>query len=159
MKIGLFIGCLLILVPLQAIGLGSVSPFGIRPDLCLIASCLAGFLTGQVQGFLLGLFLGFIQDLFSASDLWLNTIIKAGMGFFAGLIARNFATIASHAVFLLVAGFSFFSGVGFWVFSRAGMDVDEILQVLLSILLPQALFDGVVALGVHWAIMRWMPDP
>lgn len=73
MKTGLFVGFILLLVPLQTTVLGSISPFGIRPDLCLIAACLIGFLTGQVQGLIMGFFLGFVQDLFSASDLWLNT--------------------------------------------------------------------------------------
>ena len=159
MKTGLFLGLILLLVPLQATMLGSVSPFGIRPDLCLIAACLTGFLTGQVQGFILGFFLGFVQDLFSASDLWLNTITKAGVGFFSGLIARNLANTASHSVLLLMVLFSLFSGVVFLVSSRVGMDFGEVLQGFPSILLPQALFDGLVAVGVHWIISRWIPEP
>ena len=122
MKTGLFVGFVLLLVPLQTTVLGSVSPFGIRPDLCLIAACLIGFLTGQVQGLIMGFFLGFVQDLFSASDLWLNTITKSGMGFFAGLIARNLAKAASHSAFLVVAFFSVLSGVVFLVSSRDCMD-------------------------------------
>ena len=77
MKTLLFISLIFLLVPLQTTVLSSISPFGIRPDLCLVAACLMGFLTGQVHGFVLGFFLGFVQDLFSASDLWLNTITKA----------------------------------------------------------------------------------
>lgn len=159
MKTGLFVGLILLLVPLQATLLGSVSPFGIRPDLCLIAAFLAGILTGQVQGLILGFFLGFVQDLFSASDLWLNTITKSGVGFLSGLIARNLANTAAHSAFLLMAVFSLFSGVVFLVSSRVGLDLGEILQGLPTILLPQALFDGLLALCFYWAITRWIPDP
>ncbi len=152
MKTGLILGLILFLVPFQATVLGSVSPFGIRPDLCLIAACLMGFFTGQVQGFILGFFLGFVQDLFSASDLWLNTITKSGVGFFAGVIAKNLANTASHSAFLLMAVFSLFSGVVFLVASRVGMDFGEVIQGFPSILLPQALFDGVVAVAAYWVI-------
>jgi rod shape-determining protein MreD len=158
MKVGMFFGLILLLVPFQATVLGSVSPFGIRPDLCLIAACLMGYFTGQVQGFILGFFLGFVQDLFSASDLWLNTITKSGVGFFAGLIARNLANTASHSAFLLMTAFSLFSGMVFLVTSRVGMDFVELLQGFPTVLLPQALFDGLVAVGLHWVINRWMPE-
>ena len=158
MKTGLFVGLIFLLVPLQTTVLGSVSPFGIRPDLCLIAACLIGFLTGQVQGFLMGFFLGFVQDLFSASDLWLNTITKSGVGFFAGLIVKNLANAASHSVFLVMAIFSIFSGIVFLVSSRVGMDVGDVLLGFPSILLPQALFDGLVAMGVYWVITRRVPE-
>jgi rod shape-determining protein MreD len=158
MKTGLFVGFILLLVPLQTTVLGSVSPFGIRPDLCLIAACLIGFLTGQVQGLIMGFFLGFVQDLFSASDLWLNTITKSGVGFFAGLIARNLANAASHSAFLVVAVFSVFSGVVFMVSSRVGMDIGDVLLGFPSILLPQALFDGLVAIAVYWVATRWTPE-
>ena len=159
MRTGLFLGLILTLVPIQATMLGSVSPFGIRPDLCLIASCLTGLLTGRIQGFLLGFALGFVQDLFSASDLWLNTITKAGVGFFSGLIARNLANTASYSAFLLMVVFSLFSGVVFLVSSRVGMDLGDVLQGFPSILLPQALFDGLVAVSVHWLITRWTLEP
>ncbi len=158
MKTGLFVGFILLLVPLQTTVLGSISPFGIRPDLCLIAACLIGFLTGQVQGLIMGFFLGFVQDLFSASDLWLNTITKSGVGFFAGLIARNLANAASHSAFFVVAVFSVFSGVVFMVSSRVGMDIGDVLLGFPSILLPQALFDGLVAIAVYWVATRWTPE-
>ncbi|MEC9005614.1 MAG: rod shape-determining protein MreD [Nitrospirota bacterium] len=158
MKTILFISLIFLLVPFQTTVLGSISPFGIRPDLCLVATCLVGFLTGQVHGFFLGFFLGFAQDLFSASDPWLNTITKAGVGFFSGLIAKNLANTASHSAFAVMILFSLFSGVVFLVSSRMGMDILEILHGFPAILLPQALFDGLVAVSIHWAITRWATE-
>jgi len=159
MKPGIFLGLLLLLVPLQATLLGSVSPLGIRPDLCLIAACLTGLLTGQVQGFVLGFLLGFVQDLFSASDFWMNTITKSGVGFFSGVVAKNLAHTASYSVLLLMVVSSLFSGVIFLVSSRGGMDFGEVAQGFSSVLLPQAFFDGLIAAGVHWLITRWTPEP
>ena len=158
MKTLLFISLIFLLVPLQTTVLDSISPFGIRPDLCLVAAFLVGFLTGQVHGFVLGFFLGFAQDLFSASDLWLNTITKASVGFFSGLIAKNLANTASHSAFVLMILFSLFSGVVFLVSSRVGMDILEILHGFPTIIIPQALFDGLVAIGIHWAITRGTPE-
>ena len=158
MKTVIFISLIFLLVPLQTTVLDSISPFGIRPDLCLVAAFLVGFLTGQVHGFVLGFFLGFAQDLFSAGDLWLNTMTKTGIGFFSGLIAKNLANTASYSAFAIVTLFSLLSGVVFLVSSRVGMDIPEILHRFLTILLPQALFDGLVAVGIYWAITRWMPE-
>lgn len=80
------------------------------------------------------------------------------MGFFAGLIARNLANAASHSAFFVVAVFSVFSGVVFLVSSRVGMDIGDVLLGFPSILLPQALFDGLVAIAVYWVATRWTPE-
>ena len=102
----------------------------------------------------MGFFLGFVQDLFSASDLWLNTLTKSGVGFFSGLIVANLANAASHSMFLVMTVFSIFSGVVFLVSSRVGMDLGDVMLGFPSILLPQALFDGLVAMCIYWIISR-----
>lgn len=159
MRTAIFIALMFLLVPVQTTILDAVSPFGIRPDLCLVAAYLAGILTGQFQGFLLGFGLGFVQDLFSTSDLWLNTITKSGVGFFAGLVAKNLANVASSSAFFLMVVFSFFSGVLFLVVSRGGMEMTDTLLGIQTILLPQACLDGLLALVLYWIMTRGNPEP
>ena len=120
MKIGAFIVCLLFLFPFQATLLYSLSPWGIRPDLCLITACLVGVWAGRARGAVVGVVLGFIQDLFSVSALWLNLLTKAGSGFLTGTFTKNLSNMDSPLVFFPVAALSFVWGIVLWLSSRTG---------------------------------------
>ena len=160
MKILAYALFILLLVPFQVTVLESVSPFGIRPDLCLITACLAGFVAGQVHGFFLGVFLGFVQDFFFAGTLWLNTLTKAVVGYAAGVLAKHLSNTAFYSVFLPMLLFSFVSGMVFLLASRRGMDMGEVVHGFSAILVPQAMLDGVVAVVANWVIARWIvPAP
>ena len=153
MKIGVFIVFLLLLFPFQATVLYSLSPWGIRPDLCLVTACLTGLWAGRVRGTLAGMVLGLIQDVFSASSLWLNLLMKAGAGFLLGNLARHLPNLQSPLVFVPVAALSFVWGIVFLLLSRTG--TGEMLFSVVTLLLPQAVLDGLVAIGINWVIARW----
>lgn len=157
MRLGIAIGLLLVLVPLQVTLLDRVSLAGIRPDLCLIAGGVIGFWFGPTNGVLTGLMLGFGQDLFSAGELWVNMGVKGTVGFFSGILARNLANTGAGSIFLPMVGFSLFSGIIGLVSSRAGLLIPEFLAGLPSIILPQALLDGLVGIGANWLIRKWLP--
>ncbi len=154
MKLVVFIVFLLLLFPFQATLLYSVSPWGIRPDLCLITACLVGLRAGWVRGMIVGAFLGFVQDLFSASSLWLNLLTKAGAGFLAGNVTKHFSNMDSPLAFFPIAALSFVWGIIFLLSSRAG--TGEMLYSAVTLLLPQVMLDGLVAIGINWMIARWM---
>ena len=151
----MFIGMLLLLIPFQATFLDSMSLFGMRPDLCLITACLIGFWVGHTQGFALGFFLGFAQDLFSPGELWLNALTKAGVGYLSGLSAKHLANINPRSAFIQIMIFSLLSGVIFSLSSRVDMDINEVLKSFPRVILPQAVFDGIIGLGANWVIARW----
>ena len=157
MKVVLFIGLVLILVPIQSTFFHYVSIVGVRPDLCLVVACVVGFLSGRTHGLIVGFGLGFVQDLFSAGDLWMNTLTKPLVGFLSGLAARNLVNIAPQSIFVPALILSMVSGLILLVSVRTGANVSEILGGIQSTLLPQAFFDGVVAMGVNWSIAWWMP--
>ncbi len=147
-----FIVFLLFLAPVQATLLSSWSPWGIRPDLCLIAACLVGLWAGRGRGALAGAALGFVQDLFSASPLWLHLLTKAGAGFLAGSLAKNVSNMGSPLVFFPIAALSVVWGIVFLLSSRSG--TEGMLYSVATLLLPQAGLDGLVAIGVNWIIAR-----
>lgn len=157
MKAAFSLGLVLILVPIQSTFLDYVSIVGIRPDLCLVAACLVGFLSGRTHGLMVGLGLGFVQDLFSASDLWMNTLTKPLVGFLSGLAARHLANTTPQSIFVPTLALSMGSGLILLVTVRTGANMSEIWGGIHSTLLPQAFFDGVVAMGVNWSIAWWMP--
>ena len=158
MKIGAYTVFVLLLFSIQATLLYSLSPLGIQPDLCLVIACLVGFRMGSVPGVLVGFCLGVIQDLFSAGPFGLNTFTKAGAGFLAGVFAENLANRASYAAFVPVMACSVLSAIVFLLWSRVGTGLGEMVHGFFSILLPQAMLDGLLAVVANWVIVRWLVE-
>ena len=156
MKTLAFILFMLLLVPVQVTFLPSLSFFGIRPDLGLVAAGLVGLFAGRVRGGVLGFFLGFVQDFFFAGTLWLNTLTKAAVGYLSGVVAKNVSTTAWYAAFFLMLVFSFASGTVFLLVARQGMDMGAVFHGISAVLFPQAVLDGLVALVAHWIVSRRM---
>ncbi|MFQ5990846.1 MAG: hypothetical protein ACE5NA_00280 [Nitrospiraceae bacterium] len=152
MKQALFAGLVLGLVPIQSTVLQHASIGGIRPDLCLIAVCLVGFLTGELSGMMLGLALGFVQELFSAGELWLSMVTKGMVGFLAGVVSRYLANATYAAVFATMMGMSLYSGLVFLVAERGSAGWLEMFSTVRFIVLPQAAFDAALGVGVYWLV-------
>ena len=154
MKRALYAGLVLGLVPIQTTVLQYASIGGIRPDLCLIAVCLVGFVAGEREGMLLGFALGLIQDLFSAGDPGLNLVTKGLIGFLAGLVGKLLANVTPVAMLATLLGLSVVSGTVFLMAVRVGEGLADLFFVTRSVLLPQALFDAAVGTGAYWLIAR-----
>jgi rod shape-determining protein MreD len=150
MKRWLYAGLILGLVPLQTTLLKYVSVAGIRPDLCLIATCLVGFVAGEAEGVLLGLALGFMQDLVSSGEAWLNMLTKGTIGLLAGIAGRHLARTTSSAVFVVVLTVSALASLAFLLVGWSGLSAADAVLAIRSILLPQALFDATVAAAIFW---------
>ena len=114
--------------------LSSFNPIGIQPDFCLVIACLIGFRTGPVSGLIVGFGLGFLQDLFSAGPFGLHTVTKAGVGFLAGVFARNLSNRQPHAAFVPVMACSrYFPPWCFCLWSRMGMGLGrDAVRIFLS---------------------------
>lgn len=147
---------ILLLVPVQVTIVPSLSLFGVRPDLCLVAACLVGLFAGRVQGGGLGFFLGFVQDFFFAGTPWLNTLTKTAVGYLSGVVAEHVSTTTWSSAFFTMLAFSFASGAVFLLATRQGMDVGAVVHGLSAVLFPQAALDGLVTLLAHRIFSRWM---
>ena len=147
---------MLLLVPVQVTIVPSVSLFGIRPDLCLVAACLVGLFAGRVHGGIVGFFVGFVQDFFFAGMPWLNTLTKTAVGYLSGVVAENVSTTRWYSAFFTMLVLSCASGVVFLLAARQGMDMGAVVHGISAVLVPQAVLDGVVALLPHRILARWM---
>lgn len=154
MKLALYAGLVLGMVPVQTTLLQYVSVAGIRPDLCLVAACLVGFLTGELEGFLVGLALGFMQGLFSAGDLWLNVMTKGAIGLLAGMAGRQVTNATPMTLLVTVVGLSVLSGLVFLFFTRSGEGPVEYLLTIQSVLVPETALNAVVGASAAWLIAR-----
>lgn len=137
------------LVPLQIVLIPYVSVWNVKPDLGLIAVCLAGLVGGELEGLLLGLAIGGGMSLFSAEDLGYSMLIKGSVGWLSGVAGRQIAHITPLVVML---GFLVVSAAaGLMTASFLPLSVEQDLWwALAAVILPQAAFDAVVGGTIYW---------
>ena len=105
-----------------------------------------------VQGGVLGLLIGIGQGLFSAGGFWLNLIIKGLIGMAAGFVAKNLTNMTPATIFFPLITFSIVSSVVFAASSGFGMPLRDMLEVVPSQVLPQALLEGLLGVGLNWIL-------
>lgn len=157
MTVLLYTGLLVLLLPIQTTLLEHISIWGVKPDLCLVVTCLTGFLGGRARGLWLGLGLGFIQDIFSAGGIGLNLITKGIAGFVSGTAAKILSDTTPPAILLPTFLLSFACGLVSLISARPHVDWILLLQDFRSVLLPQGLFDAMMAFGFNWLIVKYLP--
>jgi cell shape-determining protein MreD len=139
------------LVPVQAILLPYVSVWNVKPDLGLIAVCLIGFLSGELDGLLVGLAVGWTMSLFSAEDLGYSMLIKGAIGFLAGLAGRQIAHMTPGVLVFGLLTASCVGGVAMAT-SLHGSEQQDWWWALRAVVIPQACFDAVVGGALYWII-------
>ena len=153
MKFWVYLGLCFLLVPLQTTILGRANMMLVEPDVVLVAVCLIGLLTDELEGAWMGILLGFIQDLFSAGVAFPNLVTKGVLGILAGLIGRQIVQVSSLVVSMTVILLSSLSGLAFLYLARGHALWDAVLAVP-TLLLPQALLDAILAIGVFWGVRQ-----
>jgi hypothetical protein len=153
MKVLLYAGLVLIVVPFQTTVLHHINLLDVRPDVGLIAVCLVGFFGGELDGLVLGVILGWSQDLLSAGELWVNVVSKGGAGFLAGLAGRHLAHITPTVLLIGLAAISCVSSLAF-VYSMKISDWDVIWHVIYSKVIIQGVFDAAIGTAAYWLFLR-----
>ncbi len=128
---------------------------GIVPDLCLVLACTIGFLGHEYKGGMLGLFVGFLQDLLAPGSIGLNAILKGLAGALAGMTTHAVSTVTSSAVFVVTLALSMGSGFVSLLITYPILNGLEALQIIVQALLPQALYNSLVAVGILWLIQKF----
>jgi hypothetical protein len=140
------------LVPLQIVLMPYATLWDVKPDMGLIAVCLAGLLGGELEGLLVGLAVGWVMSLFSAEALSTSMLIKGGVGLISGVAGRQIAHITPLVVMLGFLGASGAAGLVTAVLLPLG-DRQDMWWALGAVVLPQACFDAVVGGTIYW--MAW----
>jgi len=149
MKILLYLGLVLLLVPVQTILLPHMTVWGVKPDLGLVIAAVVGLVAGELEGLLIGLAIGWVLNLYSAGDVWLSVVTTGGAGLIAGLLGRQVAQVTPMILSIGLLVFSLAGGV-LAVFSMKNATISEAWWMVQSIVLPQACFDAVVGAGLLW---------
>jgi uncharacterized membrane protein len=140
------------LAPLQ-ISLAHYAGLGdVRPDLCLVAAVLIGFVAGPIEGLLMGAALGFTQDLFSAGVLWPTIATRGAAGLLAGLAGRQVTNATLATLVTTLAGVTVGMGLAWLFAARGGADLGERLAAMPSILLPEVLLNVLFGVLAYWLL-------
>lgn len=145
---------LLFLVPLQTTWLTGLSLDSIRPDLGLILVFFVGFYGGERQGLLIGLLAGGLLDLFSGGPLGSNLVSKALLGWGSGVLGRLCMNVTGGMTMIFVFGLSLLSGIITYLIQGLAMETIPFGGVFRWTILPEALYNTLVAAVVFWLGLR-----
>lgn len=154
MKLAFYILALAALILLQGIGLENLAVAGVKPDLALIAVYFIGLLGGEVRGTLVGMILGYLMDLLSGGVWAIQLLAKGIVGFVSGILGKTLVNVTTAFTVGIVILCSMAQGILFLLASLPGFGPHSISFSLTHIILPQAIYDGVLAGAVFWIIMR-----
>ena len=94
----------LMVMPVQTLLLENLRIGGVKPDLALVLVFVQGWAFGEVNGLFWGLALGGLVDLFSIGILGVNFVLKAAVGFTAGILGKSLLNLALwvNSIFIFV---------------------------------------------------------
>lgn len=106
MKPRVYVILLLVIVPVQASILSSVSLRGVTPDAALAALYCIGLLTGPLEAAIAGMALGLLQDISSTSLIGFTGLLRGLIGLAAGFLGRHVLDISSLSNVLFITIFA-----------------------------------------------------
>jgi rod shape-determining protein MreD len=154
MKPVLYILGLISLILFQTTLLEEVTIAGIKPDLALIVVYFFGIFGGEVRGVMTGLALGYFMDLMSGGVWGIHLVTKLTLGFLAGFLGRTLMNVSVIFTGVIIALCSVIQGLVFLLVSYITSEPEDLLVFLSQIMLPQAIYDGVVGYCLFWFLSR-----
>lgn len=144
MKGRVYLAILLLIIPVQAALLNPISLAGIKPDFALALIYVIGLLTSPTEAALVGMAVGLVLDIGAASPLGLNGIIGGLLGLGAGLLGRRVLDIASPMNVIFLSALSLIEGIIIMLFMQIFYGDVPLFSLLITRMMPQAVFTGVV---------------
>jgi hypothetical protein len=151
MKLLLYSGLILFMVPLHTTVLPHVSLWGVIPDAGLVAAVLVGLVAGELEGLLVGLAVGWLLNMYSAGDLWLSLASNGGGGLLAGLLGRQVAQVTPVVLSIGLFAISLLGGL-VAMSTMKNATLGDSWWMVQSIVLPQACLDAALGAGLVWVV-------
>ena len=102
-----------------------------------------------------GLTVGLFQDLLSPGGIGINMILKGLAGILAGVTTKSVSTMTALAVVLITAVISFGCGLASLIVAYPALTESMVYYVISWKLVPQALYNSLLAAGVFWLIHQF----
>ena len=155
MLIALHIIICVVTVVAQATFSSWLSAYDTFPDLCLVVACIFGFLTNEYKGLWIGLTVGLLQDLLSPGGIGINMILKGLAGTLAGVTTHTVSTVTASAVVIVTLVLSLGCGLVSLIVAYPTLNGSEAFHATFWILVPQALYNSILAAGIFWLIHKF----
>lgn len=142
MKWKVYIGILLLIIPVQTTIMDYFSFGGIKPDLGLIAVYLIGIRMGETHGLMMGGMIGLLMDLFSGGMVGANLFTKPVVGWISGIAGRTILDVKILVSVGMLFGLSLFASFFIYFFLEILKGGSDLFVTFRWIILPQALYDS-----------------
>lgn len=145
----IYVLILIIGLVLQVTFFSVYTPWGIKPDLLLVLIVVTAILEGPKTGLLIGIIGGLLQDIFLGNFISINTIIKGPLAFISGFLEGHFY----KGNYLLAPITTFFTSIVYYLLAII-LSEELIFSInywatIRSVLLPSALYNGVLAFVIY----------
>jgi rod shape-determining protein MreD len=149
-----YIGILLLIIPVQTTIMDYFSFGGIKPDLGLIAVYLIGVRMGETHGLIMGGMIGLLMDLFSGGMAGANLFTKPVVGWISGIAGRTILDVKILVSIGMMFGLSLFASFFIYFFLEILKGGSDLFVTFRWIIFPQALYDCVMGA----IILSLIPD-
>ncbi len=99
---------------------------------------------------MVGLTVGLFQDILAPGGIGLNMILKGLAGALAGMTTQTISTVTVPVVLMVTCALSFGCGLASLMVAYPVLDGSAFLQAISAVLLPQSVYNGVLAVGIFW---------
>ena len=132
---------------------------GVHPDFCLVLACVVGFLFGEYKGLAVGITVGLFQDLLSPGGIGVNIVLKGLAGVLSGVITHTVSTVTGPAILAGAWILSLGCGLASLVIAFSDISATNFAYTLTTGLLPQSMYNSILALGCFMIIRKYQrPD-
>ncbi len=139
------------IVPVQSVLLPHLTLWGVKPDLGVVAVCLVGLISGELDGLLVGVAVGWALSLFSAQDVITGAMLKGGLGFVTGLAGRQMVYLSPLVLVSgLLVGSCLLGLVTPFVLKLNPQQ--DVWWAVWNVVLPQACLDAVIGGAIYWVM-------
>lgn len=145
-----FLPGLLFCAMAQAVLLGSLSVWGIRPDLFLLLVFLVSQRCSPEAATVLGFLIGLCQDGLSGGPLGLRAFTDSLMGFLAARLSHHMYTDKPLALFWILLGGSAAAGGITLALLTFFLGPRPLVPALLRVIAPEAVYTAAVGLLILW---------
>jgi len=137
------------IVPIQSVLLPHLTLWGVKPDLGVVAVCLIGLISGELDGLLVGVAVGWALSLFSAQDVISGAILKGALGFVAGLAGRQMVYLSPLVLVLGLLLVSCLVGL-VTLFVLKLNPQQDLWWAVWNVVFPQACLDAIIGGTIYW---------
>ena len=122
---------------------------GVMPNLFVIYILFIGLFSGKNKGTVYGLVIGLILDIIVGDKIGIYTITLGGVGFAAGIFAKNFSKDSRITIMLMVAGLTFLFELVVYILNYLLLNINFEIWTFLRILIIEVIYNIILSIIIY----------